>query len=120
SSAALELKELFAFLETAMITNAVFDPTVMRGFDYYTGIVFEIFDEDPNNNRPMLGGGRYDGLVGLFGVEPVPTVGFGFGDVTLENFLNGHDLMPPLRSETDMYVVLVGDVFSKAQKVISE
>ena len=39
----------------------------------------------------MLGGGRYDGLVGLFGVAPVPTVGFGWGDVTLANFLASLD-----------------------------
>lgn len=119
-SAAKELAELLHILKQAKVTNAVYDPTVMRGFDYYTGIVFEIFDEDPENNRAMLGGGRYDGLVGLFGVEPVPTVGFGFGDVTLENFLKGHDLMPPLRSETDVYVVLVGDIYAKAQKIIDE
>ncbi|HEY5806205.1 MAG TPA: histidine--tRNA ligase [Candidatus Saccharimonadales bacterium] len=119
-SAALELMELLHALKDSKITNAVFDLTIMRGFDYYTGIVFEIFDEDPENNRAMLGGGRYDGLVGLFGVEPVPTVGFGFGDVTLENFLRGHDLMPPLRSETDIYVVLIGHVYSDAQKAIGE
>lgn len=119
-SSALELLELLNTLKEAKITNVVYDPTVMRGFDYYTGIVFEIFDEDPDNNRSMLGGGRYDGLVALFGVDPVPTVGFGFGDVTFENFLKGHDLMPPLRSETDVYVVLIGDVFDKAQRTINE
>lgn len=37
----------------------------MRGFDYYTDIVFEVMDTDPENNRSMFGGGRYDGLVGL-------------------------------------------------------
>ncbi|HEX9153573.1 MAG TPA: His/Gly/Thr/Pro-type tRNA ligase C-terminal domain-containing protein, partial [Candidatus Saccharimonadales bacterium] len=94
--------------------------TVMRGFDYYTGIVFEIFDNDPDNNRAMMGGGRYDGLVGLFGVDPVPTVGFGWGDVTLQNFLEGHDLMPNLRPDTDVYVVLIGDVYGQAQRVINE
>ena len=120
SSPALELKELLHQLHAAKVTNAVFDLSVMRGFDYYTGIVFEIFDENPDNNRSMLGGGRYDGLVGLFGVEPVPTVGFGFGDVTLEKFLEGHNLLPPLRSETDVYVILIGNVYDKAQKVITE
>ncbi len=118
--AALELMSLMQSLRDAKITNAVYDPTVMRGFDYYTGIVFEIFDEDPDNNRSMLGGGRYDGLVGLFGVDPVPTVGFGFGDVTLENFLRGHKLMPPLHSETDVYAILIGDVADAAQKVVHE
>ncbi|HTH71845.1 MAG TPA: histidine--tRNA ligase [Candidatus Pristimantibacillus sp.] len=117
---ALELMELMNTMKEARLSNAIFDPTVMRGFDYYTGIVFEIFDEDPENNRSMLGGGRYDGLVGLFGVEPVPTVGFGFGDVTFENFLRGHGLMPPMRPETDVYAVLIGDVFAKAQPVIAE
>ncbi|HSW99142.1 MAG TPA: histidine--tRNA ligase [Candidatus Saccharimonadales bacterium] len=118
-SSALELQELLHALKDAKITNAVFDLTVMRGFDYYTGIVFEIFDENPENNRSMLGGGRYDGLVGLFGVEPVPTVGFGFGDVTFENFLRGHDLLPALRPETDLYVVLVGNVYQDAQRIVA-
>src|SRR5579859_3012729 len=77
STPAMELQELLRVLKEARITTAVFDLSVMRGFDYYTGIVFEIFDENPENNRSMLGGGRYDGLVALFGVEPVPTVGFG-------------------------------------------
>lgn len=115
-----ELKKLMEVLEDGRVTNAVFDITLMRGFDYYTDIVFEVFDKHPENNRSMFGGGRYDGLVGLFGVEPVPTVGFGMGDVTLQNFLEAHDLLPKLRPETDVYVVLIGDVYDKAQKVIAE
>ncbi|RZM31320.1 MAG: hypothetical protein EOP67_33620, partial [Sphingomonas sp.] len=54
--------------------NAIFDITLMRGLDYYTGTVFEVFDTDPENNRSLFGGGRYDGLVGLFGAEPIATV----------------------------------------------
>ncbi len=115
-----ELKKLIEVLEGGRITNAVFDITLMRGFDYYTDIVFEVFDKHTENNRSMFGGGRYDGLVGLFGVEPVPTVGFGMGDVTLQNFLEAHDLLPKLRPETDVYVVLIGDVYDKAQKIIAE
>ena len=68
----------------------------------------------------MLGGGRYDGLVGLFGVQPVPTVGFGWGDVTLANFLEVHDLTPDLKSETDVYVALIGDVSEASQEIIAE
>ncbi len=96
-------------LQASMVSNVKFDITLMRGFDYYTDIVFEVTDTNPENNRSMFGGGRYDGLVGLFGVEPVPTVGFGMGDVTLQNFLESHQLLPELRSQTDVYVVLVGD-----------
>ena len=62
------------------ITNAVFDPTVTRGFDYYTGIVFEVFDTSPLNSRSLFGGGRYDNLLEIFGVELVPTIGFAMGE----------------------------------------
>jgi histidyl-tRNA synthetase len=116
----LSLQNMIDILSDAGITNVEFDPTLMRGFDYYTDIIFEIFDTHPDNNRSMLGGGRYDGLVGLFGVEPVPTVGFGFGDVTLANFLDLHGLLPKLHTETDAYVILIGDVFGSAQKPLAD
>lgn len=119
-SSATEIKEMLNMLSNADITNARFDITLMRGFDYYTDLVFEVFDMHPENNRSMLGGGRYDGLVGLFGVQPVPTVGFGWGDVTLANFLELHRLMPVLGPETDAYVVLIGETQVAAQKPINE
>lgn len=115
-----ELDKALEALYAVGITNAEFDVTLMRGLDYYTGLVFEIFDTSPENNRAMMGGGRYDGLVGLFGVEPVPTVGFGWGDVTLANFLEVHGLTPKLPPETDLYITLAGDVLQEAQKPIAE
>jgi len=118
-SSVLELKRLMHLLHESSIKNVEFDFTLVRGFDYYTDIVFEVFDTNPDNNRSLFGGGRYDGLVGLFGVEPVPTAGFGMGDVTLANFLESHELLPSLKSETDAYIVLVGDVYDEAQKTIA-
>lgn len=106
-----QLSELMNLLKNTGIKNAIFDVTLMRGFDYYTDIVFEVNDSDPENNRSMFGGGRYDGLVGLFGVEPVPTVGFGMGDVTLANFLHSHNLMPKLESKIDLTILTIGDVY---------
>lgn len=114
------LKTMLDQLQEAGIHNAVFDVTLMRGFDYYTDIVFEVFDTDPENNRSMMGGGRYDGLVGLFGVEPVPTVGFGLGDATLANFLESHHLLPELHSETQLYVAAVGEVNQEAEKLVNQ
>ena len=115
--AVLDLLHLIDMLDDSGVSNVRFDITLMRGFDYYTNIVFEVFDESPENNRSMFGGGRYDGLVGLFGVEPVPTVGFGMGDVTLQNFLETHDLLPKLPPSTDAYVILVGDnMYEKSAK----
>jgi len=115
-----QLSQLMETLHQSGVTNAQFDPTLMRGFDYYTDIVFEVFDTHPDNNRSMFGGGRYDGLVGMFGVEPLPTIGFGMGDVPLQNFLESHNLLPAQRPETDAYLVLVGDVYFKAQKLITD
>lgn len=115
----LALSQLMDLLASSKITNVSFDPTVIRGFDYYTDIVFEVFDNDPANNRSMFGGGRYDGLVGLFGVEPVPTVGFAMGDVTLQNFLETHGLLPSTRTETDVYVVIIGDIYDQVQDTLS-
>ncbi len=95
------IKDTPAYTEILTLINTmtdldcqlVFDPTIIRGFDYYTGIVFEVMDLDPENNRALLGGGRYDNLTELFGGEPIPGIGFGFGDVALRNFLISHDLM---------------------------
>lgn len=96
SQGASELSELFAALkECGLDKYCVFDFGIIRGLDYYTGTVFEVFDEAPENNRAMFGGGRYDNLVGLFvNNASISGVGFGFGDVTLENFLNIHGLVP--------------------------
>src|SRR3989344_458309 len=69
-----------------------FDSSITRGFDYYTDMVFEVFDTNPENKRSLFGGGRYDNLLEMFGVEPVPTVGFGMGDVTIRDFLETHNL----------------------------
>ena len=104
-----ELQGLFEQLEEAGVVNVRLDVTLMRGLDYYTGMVFEVFDLHPDNNRSMFGGGRYDGLVGLFGAEPTPTVGFAPGLTTTELFLRTHDLLPELHSTTEVAVVVADD-----------
>lgn len=96
--------DLLADLRARGVTNAVFDPTIVRGFTYYTGIVFEIFDTHAENNRSMMGGGRYDTLIEKYGSEPLPACGFGFGDVTLRLFLESHALLPQLKPSTVLYL----------------
>jgi len=112
-----ELQELFKRLDEAGVKNVKFDITLMRGLDYYTGMVFEVFDLHPDNNRAMFGGGRYDGLVGLFGAEPIPTVGFAPGLTTTELFLRSHNLLPKLQSTTDVSIIIVDDSVSGALNV---
>lgn len=114
-----ELGGLIKLCEEAGI-KVKYTPSLARGFDYYTDIVFEIFDKNPENNRSLFGGGRYDGLVGTFGVEPVPTVGFGMGDVGISNFLETHNLLPKLEPATDVAAILVGDVYASSQLVLSK
>lgn len=120
TQAVLEVQALFTLLGEYGIKSITFDITLMRGFDYYTDIVFEVYDKDPENNRAMFGGGRYDGLVGAFGVEPVPTVGFGMGDATIENFLASHNLLPRLTTATQIYLVTIGDVLKEAKPLAWE
>ena len=108
-----ELSSLFDALEkTGLAKYCMFDFGIIRGLDYYTGTVFEVFDEAPENNRAMFGGGRYDNLVGLFVKNAkVSGVGYGMGDVTLENFLVTHNLVPDLyTAERKVLVTRFDDV----------
>jgi histidyl-tRNA synthetase len=91
--------------------NVKYDPTVVRGFDYYTGVVFEVFDTNPENNRSLFGGGRYDNLLSLFG-EEVPAVGFGMGDVTIRDFLQSRNLIPEYVPATHVYIAVPSPEFA--------
>ncbi len=86
------------------IPNVEIDYTVTRGFDYYTGIIFEVFDTNPQNTRSLFGGGRYDELVALFGGEPIGAVGFGMGDVGLTDFLETHNLIPQFQNAPNVFL----------------
>lgn len=119
-SSVTQLKDLMDLLNASGVQNANFDFSIIRGMDYYDDIVFEVFDTSLDNNRSMFGGGRYNGMVGMFGVESLPTVGFGMGDVTLQNFLELHDLVPKLGIETDAAVILIGDLYEKSQKMVAD
>lgn len=109
NEAVAELRTLFSLLKSRGVANAAFDITLMRGFDYYTGTVFEFFDTHPDNNRAMFGGGRYDGLVGLFGAEPISAVGMAPGLSPTELFLESHNLLPDFTSTTEVYLAVLGE-----------
>jgi histidyl-tRNA synthetase len=108
---ARDLRQLMRFLKAQKVNNIEFDITLMRGFDYYTGTVFEVFDTHPNNNRALFGGGRYDDLVDIFGVEKVTGLGFGMGDVTMRDFLETYSLLPEYKSQTDLYICTFNETF---------
>jgi histidyl-tRNA synthetase len=114
------LQRLMQICEATGMTNVQFDITLMRGLDYYSDFVFEVFDTHPDNNRSMFGGGRYDGLVGMFGVDPIPTIGFAVSDVVLMEFLKAHDLVPHTHTETEIFLIPIGDVQAEALKLSNE
>ncbi len=120
SDALAGLRQLFSLLERQGVTAATFDPTLMRGLDYYTGTVFEVFDTHPDNNRSLFGGGRYDGLVGLFGAEPISAVGMAPGGTMIENFLAVRDLVPAYKPTTDLYIVVIGEVYDTAVEIAAK
>lgn len=109
NDAAKDILNLTKILKKNGIGNVKFDVTLMRGLDYYTGIVYEFYDTDQENNRSLFGGGRYDGLVGLFGAEPLSAVGMAPGLTTTELFLRSHNLLPTFQSTTEVYMVVVGE-----------
>lgn len=116
------LVKLFHVLEMGGMkigNQIVFDPSILRGLDYYTGTVFEIYDTSPENRRAMFGGGRYDNLMGIFGKEALSGVGFGMGDVSLQNFLEVHSLVPKFDSEVDVMVTFPDEKFRALSQQIT-
>ncbi len=101
------LSEVITILERIGVANMRFSSSLTRGFDYYTGIVFEIFDTNKENPRSLLGGGRYDNLLNAFSNKKVPALGFGMGDVTIRDFLEIHKLTPQLSSTTQVWIAVV-------------
>ncbi len=93
--AAQEFLNFFEMTKKAGLEKYLkYDPTIVRGLDYYTGIVFEIFDKHPDNRRALCGGGAYANLLQIFNEDQLPGVGLGLGDVTLKDFLEVHQLLP--------------------------
>lgn len=107
-----------AGLKELGITNIVLDRSLARGFDYYTGTIFEIFDVSEENNRAMLGGGRYDNLTSMFADEPISGIGFGMGDVTMRDFLETHDLLTSNLTAPEVMILPTEPLYNlEAQKI---
>ncbi|MEK7505908.1 MAG: histidine--tRNA ligase [Patescibacteria group bacterium] len=103
------IKNLLQALRKNGVPNCRYESSLVRGFDYYTGTVFEVFDTNPENKRSLFGGGRYDNLLELFGEEKIPAVGFGMGDVTMKDFLQTRGLLPPYTSSTHVLLASLPD-----------
>ncbi len=92
-----------------------FKPDIIRGFDYYDGVIFEVFDNHPDNNRALFGGGRYNGLASLFGLESFPSIGFAPGDEPIKLFLESYGMIEEVlefKKEDLYYIPMIDDTVS--------
>ncbi|UCE86735.1 MAG: histidine--tRNA ligase [Deltaproteobacteria bacterium] len=117
SPAIRELRTLFAALDDYGVADrVVFDPSIVRGLAYYTGIVFEGVDA-AGTYRSLCGGGRYDHLVESLGGRPLAAVGFGFGDAVIAELLDEKKVPGDLPRALDAVVVAIpGDPVANAPR----
>lgn len=104
----LYFKNLFKLLKDFKIDNFIkINPNIVRGLDYYTGLVFEI-KEIGEMNRSLLGGGRYDNLIENTGAKrKIAGVGFATSDVVIWEFLKDKNLIPQLNSKNCNFLMTV-------------
>src|SRR5262249_52712359 len=83
------------------------DYNVIRGLAYYTGVVFEAFDKR-REFRAIAGGGRYDNLFKVLsgGKTDLPALGFGMGDVVLQELLAARGLLPKFDTAIDVFCLI--------------
>ena len=95
-------------------------PRLARGLSYYTGLVFEAVIENPPIGS-LLGGGRYDKLIGSFAGRDVPTVGTAFGIERLQIVMTELGLQPPIDSGPQVYITLFGpDLVAESLKLAQD
>ena len=91
------LKQIFANLKTLNVPDSayIFDPTLVRGCDYYTGAIFEVAVTEPKIGA-IGGGGRYDKLIETLGGPSIPAVGFAFGFERVVDVIQELNLLPEI------------------------
>lgn len=100
------LREIYRLLEeTKISSHFVLDPSITRGLDYYTGIVYETFLDDLPSLGSVCSGGRYNDLASLYTKEKLPGVGSSIG---LDRLLSGlEELKSPLLEESESADILI-------------
>lgn len=109
-----EIEYLLANLKHQAI-NIIPDPTLARGLNYYTGIIFEAKAPAEVKIGSIGGGGRYDDLTGLFGVPDIPGVGISFGVDRIYDVMEELNLFPAdVHIGTQVLFFNLGEAESKA------
>ncbi|HWG90686.1 MAG TPA: histidine--tRNA ligase [Candidatus Thermoplasmatota archaeon] len=115
-----QLAQIGKFLTAAGITDFQYDLGVVRGLDYYTGMVFEVEAPVLGAEKQIVGGGAYS-LSELFGGEPVGSVGFGMGFDRILLALEREGGAPTPSLAMDVYVAPIGeDARAPAVELVTE
>ncbi|XP_074572908.1 histidine--tRNA ligase, cytoplasmic-like [Curcuma longa] len=119
-----ELEILFKALEKAKCLNrVVFDLSLARGLDYYTGVIYEAVFKGATQVGSIAAGGRYDNLVGMFSGKQVPAVGVSLGIervFTLMEQLEKDRNQVIRATETQVLVAILGKDLTLAAEIVSE
>jgi histidyl-tRNA synthetase len=105
-----ELRTLFTYIENSSLTCDVeLDLTLARGLNYYTGAIIEVKSKDVGIGS-ICGGGRYDNLTGVFGMEGISGVGISFGADRIYDVLNQLNLFNDIKvSSTEVLILNFGE-----------
>jgi len=117
-----EIKEVLGTLETMGVGDfCIYDPGIVRGLAYYTGIVFEVHDA-VGDLRAICGGGRYDNLLRDFGGPAISATGMGMGDCVLEILLRDKGLLDKQVTgrKIDYFVACIGQTGNEAWRIIAK
>jgi histidyl-tRNA synthetase len=90
-----ELKQIFLSLNTEQRSRIKIDSSLARGLSYYTGAIMEIVLTDGDFSGSVTGGGRYDGLIGMFGKEAIPACGLSIGLERILVVMEERGMFPP-------------------------
>jgi len=109
-----DIKEFFQYLNDFELSEhkVELDLTLARGLSYYTGIILEVRANKSTITSSITGGGRYDDLTGLFGLEGVSGVGFSFGVDRIYDVMEDLDLFPAEISHATKVLLLNFDPIS--------
>ena len=100
-----ELREVFNYIDLKSVkNNIVFDPTLARGLDYYTGCIYEVCAIH-NPSVSIGGGGRYDNLTEIFGLKNMSGVGISFGADRIYNMLDEENLWPAADNQNSVTLI---------------
>ena len=111
--------EIFDSLKSRGVKNVQLNLGVVRGLDYYSGLVFEVFDPSTAIGA-LVGGGRYDKLTEIFGRKDIGTTGAAGGVERILSAMRNHNLMK-LKSKPLIYVVYSSEnVKNYAIRIVSD